>query len=106
MEKDFDARESKSFENQIKRENDLQKEIDSRDDMYMNPRMTIEQLKLRMFFDRLKVITMAKKIDVPQTNKNKQLLEDILSYLKGESIQVNEEMVNNYEERIESLKIH
>ena len=104
MEKDFEARESKTFQQQILREAEHQRELDDRDELYSKKKGHLENLKKQMFLERCRFIALAKKITPDASPTNSIILAKILGFLRGETNREKDEVVKPLNLRIAELK--
>ena len=93
MEKDYEQREGKFHQEYIRREAELQKQIDERDQLYDRTRQTIEMLELRNAFDKLKIIRIAnKKVASDRSNDAVEMLQMIYNFIRGSSLPLAKEV--------------
>ena len=93
MEKDYEQREGKFHQEYIRREAELQKQIDERDQLYDRTRQTIEMLELRNAFDKLKIIRIAKKQVTSDSNSDViETLEMVYDFIRGSSLPLAKEV--------------
>ena len=103
MEKDFEQREGKSYQEQIRREGELQKEIDELAVLMKPTCNTIVQLQLRNAFDRLQVIRLTKKVAAEQKLSD-STIEAVSGFLRGTSLPIRLEVEKQYQERLKELE--
>lgn len=88
----------------LKREGELQQEIDERDELYQDAKKTHERVHLRRALEKLKLIALASKIKTSQSQQNNEVLLKILGFLKGETSTEKIEVEKRLKARIEILE--
>ena len=73
----------------------MQKEIDERDTLYQNHRESIESLKLRMAFDKVRLIGFVNKIPANSSEQD-MIRTQILGFLRGTTCTKEKEMETNH----------
>ena len=104
MEKDFEQREALMVQEQIQQQAEHQRELDERDEIYSKEKGSLENLRKTIFLERLRFITLAKRVTPCQSASNDIVLRKILGFLRGETSREKDEVVIPLNTRIQELK--